>query len=133
MVVLDSGASVTPYRTGKSHATADAVLNDVESGNLFKPDSKEVLGVQKCSIQRQHSIPRNARGSELGIHRSALATKLLGWFVTSKPSLSEAAFRHHQWRTNWNSGTISRLPVVARRSNANANRERSHCGSEQIH
>jgi hypothetical protein len=42
------------------------VLNDVESGNLFKPDSNEVLGVQKCSIQRQHSITQKRKRKRAG-------------------------------------------------------------------
>jgi hypothetical protein len=56
--------------------------------------------VKSVQYIAKHSIPRSARGREMGDTPdcSELATKLLGWFVTSKPSLSEAAFRHQQWR-----------------------------------
>ena len=86
----------------------------------FRLDGKEVLSGQKCSIHRPtlDTSERKRKGagdtpecsrklgdkSRPGIaatntrEASALATKLLGRVVTSKESLSEAAFRHQRWR-----------------------------------
>src|SRR5579863_3022289 len=67
MVVFDLGASVTRMlKKANRMPQPRLALSNMESRSFFRPDSREVLSVQKCSRQRQPSTHPNRNKKRAG-------------------------------------------------------------------